>query len=231
MIDTVRAIVTLTKPSGVDSTVYTIFTLGRDLWRDNIATNLASWYAGFALAPMILSLVGGVPGTIAGSLWEFFRGKVGSINRTEMYPFQWKDRDGNIWTADAGYNPYSKGIKTCERLLGDLKPGELKIIPGAEIKRYGFKPDYYQNTHHMVAMFFYGFAGGGGVGELINKIYEGQTSNNPSDIYAGNTFAALGGSFSGHDWVSLPLVGAITSRPTIAPLDLPDVIQHEVYLP
>lgn len=71
---------------------------------------------------------------------------------------------------------------------------------------YGFKPDYWSNTHHFFAFFFYGYATGEDPAYLMGRIYEQNTTNIEEDIRVGDRAARIGSWFANSGPIQLPSV-------------------------
>ena len=82
-----------------------------------------------------------------------------------------------------------------------------------QVLDYGFKDDYWSNTHHFFFGFFYGYARNELIGQTVNGVYEHIGGNTPGDYRVGNRAATLGDQFRN---------GSIT------PEELPDKLRREM---
>lgn len=165
MIENIRTIAYLVKPSFLDSFYTHLCSLGRDdLWGDRIVEALGVYYAG--LEPLSA-------GIVVDSRGDSFLLKVALLK-----PFA-TELERHVLTLTA--DPRSQRIDAGQGKCPAPDPTN-ELCPSAQRQlEYGFKPDYWSNSHHFFMMFFAGYASdNAGTAQTFNHAYENITAAVPS---------------------------------------------------
>lgn len=223
LIDEVRAIVGQSKPSDLESFTYALL-YGRRLWQDRIVVALADRLSGLnPLSAMPALLLGGDYGAALSLVAMAF-----TRNTDELYPFDVTIRGKNMRLAGGEVEDTLRANGINDMTLADVKTQ----YPGP-VHDYGFRDDYWSNSHHFFAFFFYGYASGEWVGKAVGQLYEtvsdiaaGQPINEV-DKRVGDTAAVMGAWFG----ASGPYTNAFTRRMQQVWADLQGLVPDPDKLP
>jgi len=157
MIATIRAIVAAAKTSDNEETLYRgVFGYSRSLWKDTIVTVLGEYYAGLSRTGTMATVLDPFSGL---AITQFMRDRSVERHTFATYWDQQQTPGNRVIPGITSYEAsrlelprWSAGEGACSW------NNENQVCPSAELQLdYGFKRDYWSNSHHFFGFFWLGY--------------------------------------------------------------------------
>ena len=217
-IEEMRTIVNSAQPDFWASLNYAALNAGHDLRRDSIALFTGVYYTYLPKDTLEVAILNPVGLFALGPQAALLLQISSAPPNGERHPFriQFPDGTGVPSTVADGRDmlsiPYLKQqhFSSYQQAISFIEQHNT-----ADLLNYGFRSDYWTNTHHFFLGWYYGYAGGAAFGKALNaavvaKLHGG---GNPTDSAAGDLGAEIGDSFR-FGWIS--------------PERLPDVLKAQM---